>query len=215
MAKRAQHGVLTLMMPADSIPSLNALVSRNLDIPPANRCALGSFVFVEVTTGDPKWVVTVPPVKDELLQMQPAATAIAYPILTRISEDNDTDKSVNCTKFPVALRFGDTHGANEAQLLMPSTPDVQGPILRVDQQPPTREKRRISVILPSHTDASKFLPALLESLRLQTAAEALEIVANVNDYEERLHLEKLLRVHFPGRFRTRWRCRQRKRRRWS
>ena len=199
--KRARHGALVLTMPADGIPSLNCLVSRNLDIPAGNRCALGSFVFAEAATGDPKWLVTVPPMNDELFKVQPVATAIGYPVLTRVLEGEDTTKNLGCGPFAVSLRFGNARGQNEAQLLMPSAPDAPGPILRVDQRASTRETGRISVILPSRANASETLPAFVESLRLQTIAEVLDIVVNIAEIDTRANFEKLLRAHFPGRFR--------------
>jgi GT2 family glycosyltransferase len=202
LGDRVRNGALALTLPADSVPTLNCLVSRSLDIPAANSRALGSFVFAEATTGDPKWVVTVPPMQDELLRGQPIATTIAYPVLTRLRKNDGLGKNTVDARSVVSLRFGDAHGRSEAQLLMPLAPDAPGTILRAESQPSTRTTARISVILPSRDNASDTFPAFLESLRLQTVADELEILANATNSKESEFLKALLKAHFAGRFRV-------------
>jgi hypothetical protein len=176
--RRREGAVLTL--PADAIPTLHALAARRTSASGPARVA-GSFIVADDTTAQPRWAVTVPPLGEELLAVQPARGPLAFPLAPRGLEG-----------VALAIRFRDTRSRHAEQLIMPVAPDVPAPLLRRAAQPAAT----ISVVLAANFETKGALAALLESLRLQTLGERVEIVAALPD-----GAEGALQRFFPGRYR--------------
>jgi hypothetical protein len=72
-----------LRLPADAIPSLRVLVSRQLPVPLDGEQMVGAFVVAAKTDGAPRWCV-MPPAYADLAALQPEG-GNSFPILLRMA----------------------------------------------------------------------------------------------------------------------------------
>lgn len=199
IAARERAGVVGLTVPADGVPTLHGLVSRRLGVG-AGKARVGSFVMARSSTATPRWSVTLPPMGEELLALQPANAGIGFPVITRLSPGGEHGVRQSVDAAPLAVQFFDSRGRHAASLIMPVAPDAPGPLLRTNGN---GEAATISVILASRGDGIGPFAALLDSLRLQSVAGRLEIVAIADraNAGAREGTEKALRRFFPDKYR--------------
>ena len=199
---RERCGAVALVLPADAVPSLHALVSRTLGVSPSMAPVVGSFVVAEDSTATPRWVVTIPAMGAELLALQPASAGVSYPVLTGLAPHGHDGVAGNIARRPLAMRFRDTRDRHPASLVMPIAPEAPAPLLRRAGIGANGDGAAISVLLASRFQVTDSLTPLLESLRLQTVAQSIEVIATVDaaDAGARDVAETVLRQFFAGRY---------------
>lgn len=200
---RESCGSLILILPADALPTLSALVSRRLRMPENSVAAVGSYVQAHPVTCKPRSVVSFPPMGDWLLTLQPRDEPVCYPVLLRLSEEarvsvGATDGTV---QLPLALRYQDAQNERQARLLAPLAPDHPGSGLHRTLTDDERQAAAISILvcMQSGFDA---IAAFLESVSEQTLAVAIDAVVIIESAfaAHRPSLTKLLSRLFPERY---------------
>ena len=203
ISARERSGAVALVLPADAVPSLHALVSRTLGVGPSTAPVVGSFVVAEDSTARPRWAVTIPAMGVELLALQPAGAGVCYPVLTGLAPEGHDGVARNIARRPLAIRFPHTCERHPASLVMPIAPEAPAPLRRRVGNGANGEAAAISVLLASRSQLTNSLAPLLESLRLQTVAQCIEVIATVDaaDASARTAVETVLRKFFAGRYR--------------
>jgi hypothetical protein len=135
--------------------------------------------------------VSLPPLGDELLAVQPASARIGFPVVTGGATDE-----------LLAVLFRDQRDRHPAALIMPVALEAPGPLLRAGVPGLTGEAVTISVLLASTGQSRSAFAALLESLRQQTVVEGLEIIVSVSatQADDGNAAQRSLERLFPGRY---------------
>jgi len=203
IAARERVGVVAVILPPDGVPSLHGLVSRGLCIGSGMTRAAGSFVVAESSTARPRWAVSIPPMGEELLALQPASASISYPIVTRLAPDGNAVHAKDINGVPLAVRFCEMRNRHPASLIMPAAPDATGPLLRRVTAGAGDEAATVSVLLGSSRQAKDAFAALVESMKLQTMAESVEVIAVVDAGQAAASqaAKNVLQRYFPGKYR--------------
>ena len=195
---REEIGLFNLTIPADAIPSIQALVSRKNHVI-EKLSATGSFIITSDTTLQPIWNIRLPSMDEELLKLQSAYNCINFPILERSSVASGHASIEKKSEFPLAVRFCNSNYVRESNLLMPISPDVTVPLLRHAPYNIMSEETSISVILPYCGRSISSLACFLDSLVSQTVASKLNIIAIIDDSFDHNIINNKLEQFFPGR----------------
>lgn len=202
IAAREQGGAMILTLPPDGIPTLHALATQRLRIRSGMACSVGPFVVADNATARPQWAVFVPPMGEELLELQPASVGISFPVLTRLEPLAYDAIAADGSRIPLAVRFCELRVPHPASLIMPVAPDASGPLLRRAWSGSGTETATVSVIISSCRNAKGAFASLIESLQLQTIASRVEVIAIVDtDQAARRDAEGILQRSFPGKYR--------------
>ena len=191
----------TLHLPADSLPTISALVSRALQPAADAQAAVGTYVLAHPTTGKALSVVTLPAIAGGLLALQPQDHPLGFPVLHSETEPGSTPASFGSAgPIPLALSFREPSRNRPATLLSPLAPDLAGPLLRRPLSDEERTQATVSVLLAVNS-VDDALANFVQSLSRQTLAAAVDIVAAVGPSigEGRAALEALLAEAFPER----------------
>ena len=175
MADRATAGRLRLALSADCLPSLSALVSRRLDLPAGTGLCAGAYAVAHAVTGQPRCVVTPPPMDEALLALQPASRPLPFPVLRPSAKSSSNFVADGVADLPLAIRYADDAVAHPATLLLPAAPDFERPLLRRRLEPSERARARVSVLLVPEAGATD-IAAFAESLANQTLAAQVDLV---------------------------------------
>ena len=100
---------------------------------------------------------------------------------------------------PLAIRFADMSERDDAGILMPVAIESGRPLFKL-RSGDAREDGRISVILPRGCEDVVSFRAFLESLRMQTVADRIELVLGPGNPERQLRAVSVLDSHFPGQY---------------
>jgi hypothetical protein len=186
-----------LRLPADAIPSVRALVSRQLPWPHDGEQMVGSFVVAAKADGGPRWYV-MPPSHADLVELQPEG-ACGFPILFGGGSVKGAPvakrRAVEPEPLLLAVRFCDLSQPQTSRLVAPLATEAPGPLLQaacVDHQ------SRLSV-LHDVSGSPTHLEAFLESLQRQRIPATPEVIlvlaADRSDYEA--IASELLTRYFP------------------
>lgn len=163
-----------LRLPADAIPSLRVLVSRQLPWPHDGEQMVGAFVVAAKADGAPRWCV-MPPAHPDLAAVQPEGGS-GFPIL--LGSGNATrapaaqQRAVHPEPLLLALRFCDLSRPQTSRLVAPVAPEAPGPLLPAVG---VNYKSQLSVL--HHVSGSPaHLEAFLESLQRQRIPAAPEVI---------------------------------------
>ncbi len=199
---RAEHGALTLTLSADALPTVSVLASRRLGTSTGAAGAIGSWVVADPFTGGARAVVSLPPLNEDLLALQPRGRPLGIPFLRRCVGAGADPVAGPETRapMPLAIRFQEAAKSQTAAPPQPVTADQPGPLLRRALSDEERRGASVTLLLV-HTDLD---PApLLASVAQQTLAAAVDVVVVV----PRSHragtraIEALLQRSLPGRSR--------------
>ena len=199
---REEAGPVILRIPADAIPSVSSIVSRRLRAPAGS--AGTSYVISEAPGGRPVWSVSLPPLTDELLALQPRDCVTGFPRLIPARDSGPAEwRRSEGRDVPLAIRFLVPPTDHEAAILRPTAPDDPLPILRSSLSEDERDAATVSVLLPSHIGAEA-AAVFLGSLALQTLAANVTVVAALRPNEPRRSeaLVRDLERFFPARHRA-------------
>jgi hypothetical protein len=200
---REESGLLALTIPVDAVPSLHALVGRGLKGCAGKPRTAVSFAVSDRMTVDPRWVACLPPFGEDLLELQPAHAGNTLPIVEVLrAAANDAANGSAPDPLPFAVRFDSTGARHPASLIMPVAPDVPGPLIRVNGR--GHPGASISVIAAPRAQSIEVFAAMLDSLKLQTAADRVaEVIAVVDsaDADGKRAARSALRRFFPERHR--------------
>ncbi|WP_213218112.1 hypothetical protein [Roseibium polysiphoniae] len=164
-------GKIDLKLPADSIPTIQALLSRNLTLE-IDVDILRSYVVADKLTLEPKWKVNMPYGSAAIAcPDSPTFLPPGSPVLKPLGADTPQFGTAN-VNFPLSIRFYDDGFFDRPQIVYPVAPDFFRPILTLHEVAAAAE---IRVIIPASDDSIEFLPALLQSLRLQNGAHTVKI----------------------------------------
>jgi GT2 family glycosyltransferase len=198
IAERQAQGAAILRIPADAIPTVSVAFSRRLRVP--SGTAGTSYVISEAPGGKPVWSVSLPPLTEELLALQPRDRMLGFPHLSQTGNDQSRGRSGGEGRdLPLAVRFRGGETEHEAAVLRPVAPDNPQPILRTVLNSAERDAATVSVLLASHI-APEAVALFLGSLALQTLAGQVDVIAATRA-EKSARSEALARVleeHFPG-----------------
>ena len=197
-ARRQQNGALSLTMPADAIPTVNAVLSRRLRVPPETAGLFGSYLIAASDTGAPRLSVSMPPVGDLLSALQPAHVPSYGPRLERKGREPAASGASGTPQPPLAIRFHDGPASRESSLLFPTA--LAAPLIGGGLTPGEKETLAVSVVLAISDNGGASL-TLLRSLAAQTVADRLEIVAVVSGNEATAAKSALSEL-FPNRHRV-------------
>jgi hypothetical protein len=164
----------TLRLPADAIPSLRVLVSRQLPWPDDGEQLVGAFVVAAKADGAPRWCI-MPPVDADLAALQPQGGG-GFPILLGGGSARRApaaeQRAVHREPLLLALRFCDLSPPQTSMLVAPVAPDAPGPLLPALG---VNDKSQLSVL--HHVSGSPgHLEAFLESLQRQRFPAAPEVI---------------------------------------
>ena len=190
------RGGHALSISFDALPSLHALVAAGNSLSPRKGVTIGGFAVAKSGTASPSWVAFLPPMGESILALQPRHSVVGIPFVRCLEEACD---AATAPTWPLAIRFVDFNLAeSKAALLMPVAPDVSGPLLC--QEPP--EGTSITVLIPTSGVGDDGFVTLVESLRLQTVSDRLDIVVilEASGREARTEIEGALSRHFDGRY---------------
>lgn len=186
-----------LRLPADAIPSLRVLVSRQLPWPPDDEQMAGAFVVATIADGAPRWCV-MPPSHADLAALQPEGGS-GFPILlgggsarrARAAEQ----RAAHAEPLLLALRFCDLSPPQTSRLIAPVALEAAGPLL-----PAVRVNDEGAVSVLHHVSGSlTHLEAFLESLQRQRVAAPPEVILVLADdrSDHAAIAEALLPRYFP------------------
>ena len=203
IANRQHSASHRLRLPADALPTLSVLVARRLPRDQAGAVATGAYAVADPTTGAPRSLVSMPPMDEALLALQPHHQPLCFPLLRR--KDDGPAESLpsvvdSATPLPLAIRFHDGPADHVATTLMPLAPDAcQSPLKRTLSQD-ERQQARISVLLALRAGSTD-IGTQLASLAGQTLASALDVVVALprSLMAEQPALATALEAWFPGR----------------
>lgn len=160
---RDSAGGLELTIPADSIPTIRALVAgglKSVSQEPVGR----SFIVADRLTLLPKWKVGMPAGDRAIAQSQsPDFSSQTYPVLTGVQAQDDGGNGDDIS-FPLSIRYCDPAFFDEPLLLFPVAPDFRKHLL---QPPGLDAEPEIRVVVPVRGRRPEQLTALLQSLRQQ------------------------------------------------
>jgi hypothetical protein len=191
----------TLQLPADSLPTISALVARGLPQAADAPAAVGTYVLAHPTTGKALSIVTLPAIDAELLALQPRDIPQGFPVLRSAAGAGDASAPLGTAgPIPLALSFREHVRNRPAPLLSPLAPDLAGPLLRRTLSDDERAQATVTVVLAVNA-VDDALALFVESLASQTLAPALDIVAAVGSSlgDSRAALDALLARVFAGR----------------
>lgn len=156
--KAGGHGA-TLVLPADSIPTLGALVSHRLPAALAATGLAGPFIVADIIGRRGRWSVSLPMVADFLANLQPRKGVLACPILQNRDTKGSGAARPGDTGVPahlsIALRsFAPEH---EAEQLMPISPD--GDICLLQAATPDTAPLTLVLTVSDHDQTRRFLQA--------------------------------------------------------
>lgn len=191
---REASGELTLTLPPDALPTLAALVSRRLCAPAGERPATASYLVADQTTCAPRFAVSIPPLGEDLMALQPADVPLCFPLLR--GRSGAAGRSGG--EAALAIRYRQPPTTHQASLLAPISFDAPKPVLRASL--PKRQRKGVSVLLAPTGDEQAF-GRLLESLALQTYADKLELVVAFTAGAEADAYRQALELSFPDRHR--------------
>lgn len=194
VAAREASGELTLTLPPDALPTLAALVSRRLCAPAGERPTTASYLVADQTTCAPRFAVSIPPLGEDLMALQPADLPLCFPLLR--GRSGAVGRSGG--EAALAIRYRQPPTPHQASLLAPISFDAPRPVLRTSL--PKRQRKGVSVLLAPTGDGQAFA-RLLESLALQTYADKLELVVALAAGAEADTLRQALEASFPDRHR--------------
>lgn len=174
--RHRRGGGATLVLPADAVPTISALVSRRLARLAAPGGVSCPFAVAPLAGTEPTWLVSLPALPGWLQELQPPVAPLPYPILEPAGDVGAAEVRSGASGLPMGIRFVDTAAfRNEELRVFPVAPDHGGPLLR--RTLPAERRRGVTVsVLVSVRNGVPMLAALLESLRAQTLADALEVV---------------------------------------
>ena len=194
-----RESALVLTLPADGLPTIGALVSRRLRLPEGGAAAVGSYLLAQGSTGKPLSLVSLPPMGDALLALQPKCEPVCFPVLRHSvpAAGHATDSQV---ALPLAIRFASPKRDFSASLLFPTAADHPGPLLRRGLSNAEWRAAAVSLLLCVQSDMASAL-ALLESVARQSLAAAVDVVVALDPAlaGERPALDALLTELFPAR----------------
>ena len=164
----------TLRLPADAIPSLRVLVSRQLPWPRDGEQMVGAFVVAAKADGAPRWCI-MPPAQADLAALQPEGGS-GFPILlgsgSAMRAPAAEQRAVHPEPLLLALRFCDLSQPQTSRLVAPVAPEAPGPLLPAVG---VNYKSQLSVL--HHVSGSPaHLEAFLESLQRQRIPAAPEVI---------------------------------------
>jgi len=200
---RLRQGGWDLVLPADGVPTISALLRRQAAAANDKSMLTCSFVVCDRWSMQPKWHVLVPSVGSELLDLQPVHAPPAYPILSRVSTTHPiTAGPGDISGSAFAVRFCHSSVRDDASMISPLGPGVIPPILRCGTGGIPESANPITVVLTAGEGVSVNLPALLESLHLQSLAADLHIIAVVEGGNADLkhRVESILNAGFPQQY---------------
>ncbi len=163
-----------LRLPADAIPSLRVLVSRQLPWPHDGEQMVGAFVVAAKADGAPRWCV-MPPARADLAALQPEGGS-GFPILlgsgSAMRAPAAEQRAVHPEPLLLALRFCDLSQPQTSRLVAPVAPEAPGPLLPAVG---VNYKSQLSVL--HHVSGSPaHLEAFLESLQRQRVPAVPEVI---------------------------------------
>jgi hypothetical protein len=163
-----------LRLPADAIPSLRVLVSRQLPWPHDGEQMVGAFVVAAKADGVPRWCVMLPAHAD-LAVLQPEGGS-GFPILLGSGSARRAPAAQQRALHPkpllLALRFCDLSPPQTSRLVAPVAPEAPGPLLPALA---VNYESQLSVL--HHVSGSPaHLKAFLESLQRQRIPVAPEVI---------------------------------------
>ena len=122
-----RHGHYTLSLPADAIPTLEALVAGPAEA--SGQLFCGNYYVADAATARPRLSVVLPPRAENLLALQPDWAAPAFPLLR--GDTPHTDDGGGQTFLPghVAIRLPRHAEPHRAATLMPLAPDAAASVL--------------------------------------------------------------------------------------
>lgn len=195
VGKRRTRG-LDLTIPGDSLPSISALVSRDL-LQESDSAALGGYVVADASRARPRWSVFPPSAGANLSALQPRNTALAWP---QLSPAGAAKAPLHPPVFPLAVRFlEERFTPTPAQRLTPTALDAPVALLRTDLTADQKAETRITAILQA-PDTHSVLCAALTALESQTLAiDELIILCEAEQGQDILALAE---ARLPGRVRV-------------
>lgn len=163
---------IILRLPADAIPSLRVLVSRQLPWPHDGGQVVGAFVVAAKTDGAPRWCV-MPPAHADLAALQPEG-ASGFPLLlgSAVRAPAAQQRAVLPEPLLLAVRFCDLSQPQTSRLVAPVAAETPGPLL-----PGVSVNCQSQLSVLHHVSSSPaHLEAFLESLQRQRFAVAPEVI---------------------------------------
>ena len=196
VAAREAHGSADLTIPADSIPTIAALVSRRLQIPEQGERAIGGMIVGDDATNAPRSIVSFPPLGNSLLALQPAGAGLPFPVLSS-SAGVPAEDYHRRASLPLAIRFPNTVGLDASAVLFPSAPTTNALVRSLDQS----ERSGIAIDAIVNLEASYDALALyLTSIANQTIADRVNVLAITPAELSGLErIKQLLAEKFPAR----------------
>lgn len=172
--ERRSAGWADLILPADAIPTVRALVSRRwpaaADGPDRDHAA--SFLTAYPTTGEPAWLVSVPPMGEWLLDLQPVGIGLRYPVIRQARNAPEPGLPGADAPPPAAIRFREAGTSNKAHLILPLSVDpVSFPLVK-----PYPRDLGVAVMVSVSDLSVDHLPQLAASLALQADASRLRLL---------------------------------------
>lgn len=165
---RSAKGALTL--PGDALPTLGVLLGRR-PLPSSPRT--GSYVVCDAGHPTPRWLVSLPSIGADLLDVQPAESPRPFPVLS----GGDDDAARIAHPGPLTIRYRDPAPLRVPSQLYPVAPDARQPILSKTLAPSRKSRAEITTLIVVENMESA--TALVESLARQSlcAGIRLEIAA--------------------------------------
>ena len=200
---RKNEGCFNLRLPADSLPTISALVSRRLSAPEVERCASGSYILAHPTTGKPQSVVTLPALGEGLLALQPRDIPVCFPVLHRVDSGGAPPSAIEALSCPpLAVCYREPPRNRTSVLLAPIASDgsASAPLRRTLTEG-ERQEASISVLLAART-TDDHLQTFVEALSRQTMAQAVDVVVAAHSAVGACPavIADLLDRHFPSRW---------------
>lgn len=121
---------LVLALPADAVPTIAAMAARKLPTPKSGKAVCGSYLIADSPNGRPRWSVSLPPMDDAFLTLQPVGAATPYPTLQSGGGRSGSASARAAVAPHLAIRHRAPSNPHDALMAMPLAPDASTTALR-------------------------------------------------------------------------------------
>jgi hypothetical protein len=204
--ERERLARLSMVCPANAVPSLHALVAGQANGGFGNICSPRAWVVADAASGEARWRVEMPSFMAGGQWAQAGGMAVRYPFV-HPEGDKDTQAAAQGPegRAPIAVLECDFRPPHPGTLILPVAPEIHGPLIdHVEHEAhygPEGLNSIHCVYVCERYEPRNFL-AFLESLRLQqnVELETLLIAFYPGQESDRQSIESALQRFYPGQF---------------
>ena len=162
-AHRRDGGQYTLLLPADAVPTIAALVAGPAEAA-AQAQAAGSYYVADAVASRPRLSVALPSLTADFMELQPDWAPLGFPLLRRDDSAAGADPAnpESVSAGHLAIRFPGTSEDPRALTFMPRAPDAAGGLLPAENRLDATEPVDAFIRASTPANLETFLRSLID-----------------------------------------------------